>query len=58
MVLRDVEPSRPGSSRLTQVPTESMDLREAMLLESFEWSRDHRKKSLLEVFSAKLFREL
>ena len=35
MVLRDVEPSQPGSSRLTQVPSEYMDLREA--------NRDHIK---------------
>ena len=29
MVLRVVKPSQPGSSRLTQVPAEYMDLREA-----------------------------
>ena len=82
MVLRDVEPSQPGSSRLTEVPAEYMDLREAnrdhiraqnavpgaelvgaptsihTLLESFEWSRDHEKKSLVSVLSAKLSREL
>ena len=33
MVLRDVEPSQPGSSRLTEVPGEYLDLREA--------NRDH-----------------
>ena len=82
MVLRDVEPSQPGSSRLVEVPAEYMDLREAnrdhiraqnavpgaelvgastsihTLLESFEWSRDHKKKSLVSVLSAKLSREL
>ena len=78
MVLRDVEPSQPGSSRLTEVPAEYMDLREAnrdhitaqnavpgesvgaihTLPESFEWSRDHKKKSLVSVLSAKLSREL
>ena len=35
MVLTDIELRRPGSSRLTQVPTEYMDLREA--------NRDHIK---------------
>ena len=80
MVLRDVEPSQPGSSRLTEVPAEYMDLREAnrdhitvqnavpgesvgastsihTLPESFERSRDHKKKSLVSVLSAKLSRD-
>ena len=35
MVLTDIELRRPGLSRLTQVPTEYMDLREA--------NRDHIK---------------